>query len=216
MSTLATSMLWSDGMVPASLPLESRLSTVSHTSVRMRVVKMPGKDWRPYGIAVDSKGHPWFDLFGTNKLGTIDPATMQLKTFPLPSDRARPRRIAVTSDDLVWYVDYVRGYIGRLDPRSGAVKEWQNPGGAASLPYAMTVDDQDRLWFVETGLEPNRLVGFDPKAERFFGMTNLGGGDQPNTVRHMTFDKATGVIWFGTDLGTIGKATVGSKNKPIS
>jgi virginiamycin B lyase len=183
---------------------------------RMRVVKMPGKDWRPYGITTDSKGHPWFDLFGTNRIGTIDPATMQLRTFELPNDRARPRRIAVTSDDMVWYVDYVRGFIGRLDPKSGAVKEWQNPAGAASLPYAMTVDDQDRLWFVETGTKPNRLVGFDPKGEKFFGMTDIGGGDAPNTVRHMTFDRATGQIWFGTDLGTIGRATVGTKSKPIS
>jgi virginiamycin B lyase len=183
---------------------------------RMRVVKMPGKDWRPYGITTDSKGHPWFDLFGTNRIGTIDPSTMQLKTFPLPNDRARPRRIAVTSDDMVWYVDYTRGFIGRLDPKSGAVREWQNPAGAASLPYAMTVDDQDRLWFVETGTKPNRLVGFDPKGEKFFGMTDIGGGNAPNTVRHMTFDRATGTIWFGTDLGTIGRATVGTKSKPIS
>ena len=192
------------------------VTRMNPSTAQMRVVKMPGKDWRPYGIAMDSKGRPWFDLFGTNRIGTIDPATMQLKTFPLPNDRARPRRIAVTSDDMVWYVDYVRGFIGRLDPKSGAVKEWQNPAGAASLPYAMTVDDQDRLWFVETGTKPNRLVGFDPKGEKFFGMTDIGGGNAPNTVRHMTFDRATGQIWFGTDLGTIGRATVGAKNKPIS
>jgi virginiamycin B lyase len=181
----------------------------------IRIVKMPGNDWRPYGLTLDSRGTPWFDLFGTNRIGTIDPATMRLRTFALPNDRARPRRIAITSDDGVWFVDYVRGYVGRLDPKTGDVKEWQNPGGAASLPYAMTVDDQDRLWFVETGKQPNRLVGFDPKTERFFGITDIGGGTQPNTVRHMTFDRASGQIWFGTDLGTIGRAVVGSKAKPI-
>jgi hypothetical protein len=31
----------------------------------------------------------------------------------------------------------------------------------------------------------------------------------------MTFDRASGQIWFGTDLGTIGRAVVGSKAKPI-
>ena len=107
----------------------------------------------------------------------------------------------------------MRGYLGRLDPKTGAVKEWQNPGGAASLPYAMTVDDQDRLWFVETGRQPNRLVGFDPKKESFFGLTDIGAA-APNTVRHMTFDKKSGQIWFGTDQGTIGRATV--VKKPIS
>jgi virginiamycin B lyase len=189
---------------------------LSPGSGQFRIVQIPTKAARPYGLVLDSKGTPWFDLFGTNQIGTIDPATMKLRTFALPNDQARPRRIAVTTDDMVWYVDYMRGYIGRLDPRSGAVKEWQNPGGAASLPYAMTVDDQDRLWFVETGRQPNRLVGFDPKGERFFGLTDIpAGGSKENTVRHMTFDRTSGVIWFGTDAGTIGRATVAPRNKPI-
>ena len=59
---------------------------------------------------------------------------------------------------------------------------------------------------METGAQPNRLVGFDPKSERFVGVTPVGSGG--GTVRHMTFDRATGTIWFGTDAGTIGKAVV--------
>jgi virginiamycin B lyase len=49
-------------------------------------------------------------------------------------------------------------------------------------------------------------VGFDSKTEKFFGITPItsGGG----TVRHMTFDKSTGQIWFGTDNNTIGRAEV--------
>jgi virginiamycin B lyase len=182
-------------------------------SGKIDLVAMPAKGTRPYGITMDSRGRPWFDMFGTNKIGTIDPATMKLREFVLPHDRARPRRIAVTSDDMVWYVDYTRGFLGRLDPRSGAVKEWPNPGGPVSLPYGMTVDDQDRLWFVETGKQPNRLVGFDPRDEKFFGITDIGSGG--GTIRHMTFDRTTGQIWFGTDVGTIGRATVGTKNKPV-
>ncbi len=182
----------------------------------VRLVKMPIDASRPYGIVLDSKGHPWFDLFGTNRIGTIDPATMQLRTFTLPNERSRPRRIAVTSDDMVWYVDYTRGFLGRLDPRTGAVQEWQNPGGPGALPYAMTVDDQDRLWFVETGRQPNRLVGFDPKTRGFFGLSAIpSNGSKANAVRHMTFDRTSGHIWFGTDAGTIGRATVGTKTRPI-
>ncbi|MGZ8458752.1 MAG: Vgb family protein, partial [Gemmatirosa sp.] len=181
---------------------------------KIQLVKVATARSRPYGLVMDSKGRPWFDLFGTNAIATIDPGSMRLRSFPLPHEKARPRRIAVTSDDMVWYVDYTRGFLGRLDPRSGEVKEWPNPGGAASLPYAMTVDDRDRLWFVETGKQPNRLIGFDPKGERFFGHTVIesGGG----TVRHMTFDKRTGQIWFGTDVGTIGRATVGGTRRPVT
>ena len=190
----------------------NRVGKLETRTGRVRLVEMPTKNARPYGIVVDTAGRPWFCQFGTNRIGTIDPRTMALREYPLPNDRSRPRRIAMTTDGAVWYVDYTRGMLGRLDPTTGAVREWANPAGAASLPYAMTVDDRDRLWFVETGVQPNRLVGFDPKAERFVSVVPIASGG--GTVRHMTFDRATGTIWFGTDVGTIGKAVVSPK--PIS
>jgi virginiamycin B lyase len=173
------------------------------------LLKVPTPNARPYGIVLDAGGRPWFCLFGTNKLGTVDPATMALKEFALPEADARPRRIAMTSDGRVWYVDYMRGELGVLDPNSGRVQAWPTPAGKASLPYALTVDDKDRLWFVETGRQPNRMIGFDPKPASFFGITEIksGGG----TVRHMVFDRATGLIWFGTDNNTIGRAVVSPK-----
>jgi virginiamycin B lyase len=134
---------------------------------------------------------------------------MALREYDLPSERTRPRRIALTHDGMVWYGDYTRGYLGRLDPRTGAVKEWANPSGATSLPYAMTMDNQDRIWFVETGVQPNRLVGFDPKTEKFFSSTPIlpsGGG----TVRHMVYDPKTQTIWFGTDTNQLTRAEVGA------
>jgi virginiamycin B lyase len=133
----------------------------------------------------------------------------------MPNERSRGRRIAITSDDKIWYVDYTRGYLGRFDPGSKQFKEWALPGGAGALPYAMSLDDKDRLWVVETGSQPNRFVGFDPKNEKFFGITPVpsGGG----TVRHMMFDEKTGQIWFGTDNNTIGRADVsGATTAPAS
>jgi virginiamycin B lyase len=173
---------------------------------KIHLVKMETARSRPYGIAVDAAGRPWFDLFGTNKMGTIDPKTMALKEYPLPEAASRPRRIALTTDGGVWYVDYSRGYLGRLDPATGSVKEWANPSGARSLPYAMTVDDANRLWFVETGVQPNKMVGFDPKTEQFFSQTAIpsGGG----TIRYMIFDPKSRLIWFGSDNNTIGRVTV--------
>lgn len=166
---------------------------------------------RPYGIVLAADGRPWFDLFGTNKLATVDPVTMVVTEHTLPNPRTRPRRIAMTSDGAVWYGDYTAGAIGRLDPKTGAVKEWPAPGGVGSLPYAMTVDDQDRIWIVETGPKPNRLVGFDTKSERYLESTPIpsGGG----TVRHMVFDRTTRVVWFGTDANTIGRAEIGKAGK---
>ena len=172
---------------------------------KVQLVKMTRNGARPYGIMMDAQDRPWFVEFGTNRIGTVDPKTMALKEYDLPNARTRPRRFALTADGMLWYGDYTRGYLGRLDPKTGAVKEWANPSGAPSLPYAMTMDDQDRVWFVETGVQPNRLVGFDPKTEQFFSNTPIlpsGGG----TVRHMIFEPKTKTIWFGTDTNQLGRA----------
>jgi len=166
-----------------------------------------GGNSRPYGILMDSKGRPWFDLFGTNKIGTVDLPSGQLKTFDLPNERARPRRIAITPDDVIWYGDYTRGYLGRLDPKTGKVVEYLLPSGAGSLPYAMTSDDRGRIWLAETGPQPNKLVAFDP-AKRAFTESVTIAADKANTIRHMTFDRATRQIWFGGDANMIGRVTV--------
>lgn len=173
---------------------------------RIRLVRMETARSRPYGIVVDRNDVPWFDLFGTNKLGTIDPATMQLKEITLPWDNALPRRIALTSDGHVWYGDYRRGTLGRYNPATGQAVEFALPSGQTSLPYAVMSDDRDVVWAVETGIQPNRFVGFDAKTQRIVSITEVpsGGG----TIRHMEFDPRSGRIWFGTDRNTIGFAQV--------
>lgn len=176
---------------------------------KVELVAVPTARARPYGIALDSRGRPWFNEFGTNKIGMIDPATLALREYTLPAAGARTRRIVVTSDDMVWFVDHARGMVGRLDPASGRVAEWALPGGKDARPYAMAQDDRGRLWTVETGVQPNRLVGFDPRTRRVFSVTPIRSqGSTNNSVRHMIFDARTGSLWFGTDAETIARAVV--------
>jgi virginiamycin B lyase len=80
------------------------------------------------------------------------------------------------------------------------------PGGADSRPYGMAVDRSDTIWIVETGISPNRFVGFDAATEEFVNMTDIpsGGG----AVRHMDYFAPAGEIWFGTDTNYIGRAKV--------
>ncbi len=160
---------------------------------------------RPYGIKLDSKNQPWIALFNTNKIATVDPSTFEMTTFDLP-EGARPRRLEVDSRDLVWYVDYARGTLGRLDPATSEVTEWENPSGEGSRPYGMAIDADDRVWFVETGVQPNRFVGFDPITEEFFSQADVpsSGG----TIRHMFYDTENNVVWFGSDANTIGRANL--------
>jgi len=175
-------------------------------SGKIVLAQPPFRGARPYGIVLDREGRVWFDLFGTNRIGTIDPATMKMTTMDLPNQRSRPRRIAITSDQRIWYTDYALGRLGRLDPKTGEVRDWPTPGGERSQPYAMAVDDRDRIWFVETGVRPNRFVGFDPRSEAFFSVTDIASGG--GAVRQMMFDPKARVIWFGTDTNNIGRVVV--------
>ena len=185
---------------------DNRVGRLDTSTGDVDLIEVPTARARPYGIVIAPDGTPWVAAFGTNKLLSVDPTTLALREHVLPSADARPRRLAVTSDGAVWYVDYSGGKLGRLDPASGQFSEWQAPGGAGARPYAMAVDDADRLWFFETGATPNRLVGFDPATESWIqgAAPESGGG----TVRHMVFDAAAGALWFGTDTNTIGRATL--------
>ena len=174
-------------------------------SGKVDLVKVPTPGSRPYGIVVDASGRPWFNEFGRNFLGTIDPKTMKLEEHPLP-EGARGRRIAIGRDGAIWYTDYARGRLARFDVKTRKVEEWLTPAGAGSLPYAMSVDDKGVLWLVETGPQPNQLVGFDPGKKQFFATSAVPSGG--STVRHMIFDAKRRELWFGTDANTIGRANV--------
>ena len=169
----------------------------------VRLVEVPTEGARPYGIKVDADGRPWIAMVGTYKLATVDPETFEFREIPLPREDANPRRLGITSDGSIWYVDYTQGYLGRYDPDSGEFREWRAPSGEQSRPYGMAIDGQDRVWFVETGPEPNRLVGFDTRSGEFLGATPIpsGGG----TVRHMYTHPPTDEIWFGADTNTVGR-----------
>lgn len=172
-------------------------------SGKVDLVPMQTEQARPYGIKMDSKGHPWVALLGTNALATIHPETLALKTVYLPRREARLRRLAITSEDIIWYTDYSQGYLGRYDPESGEFTEWKTPSEQAG-PYAMAADNLGRIWFVETWPQPNLLVGFDPLFKTFFSVTPIpsGGG----TVRHMVYDPVRNSLWFGTDTNNLAQA----------
>ena len=127
----------------------------------------------PYGIVVNSKGVPFFVEFGANKVASIDPATMVIREWTLPDAASRPRRLAVDNQDI--YADYSRGYLGRLDPVTSQVKEWASPGGGKSMPYGIAVID-GKVWYSESGVQPNTVVMFDPATEKFQAWPIPSGG----------------------------------------
>lgn len=158
---------------------------------------------RPYGVIVHDE-QPWFVFFGTNQLATVTDG--ELVEVELPREGTRPRRLAVTDDGMVYYGDYGEGYLGRYNPQTNEITEWPLPAGSDSRPYAMTHDGAGRVWVVETGVQPNRFVAFDPQTEQFSQPVEVP--TEGGSVRHMVFDSDTNAIWFGTDNNTLGRATI--------
>ena len=176
----------------------SRIGRLNMTTGQVEVINPLGEQRaNPYGLDLDSQGRLFVSLFATDKIAMVTP-DMKIKIFPT-TEGGQVRRNAVTPDGMVWYVDYRRGYLGRLDPNTGQIKEWMSPGGAQSRPYAITADADGRLWVSETGAE-KKLVGFDPKTEKFFANIEVS-----HNIRHMMFDPKTSTMWFGTDANTIGR-----------
>lgn len=174
----------------------------------VELIPVPTERARPYGIKIAPDGTVWVVLLGTHKLASIDPGSLELTEYELPAVESRPRRLEVTSDGRVWFADTGRGYLGMFDPGTGSFDEWALPGGGRSQPYGMASDKRGHVWVVETGVQPNRLVGFDTGALKIVSVTEVpsGGG----AVRHMHYHEPTDAVWFGTDQETLGRADVGA------
>jgi virginiamycin B lyase len=170
------------------------------------IVALSGTNYRPYGIVVDGQDRPWFVMMGSNRIGTVDPTTLEVREIETPRAETRSRRLGITTDGRVWYADWAEGYLGAYDPSADRIREWAVPGTGGKRPYAMQVASNDMVWIFETGSNPNHIVGFNPMTEQYFADTAIpsGGG----TVRHVNLNRQTGELWFGTDVGTIGRVVL--------
>lgn len=129
---------------------------------------------------------------------------MTITEIALPREDARPRRLAITDDDRIWYVDYAEGYLGVYDSADKTFQEWRSPTGEDARPYGMVADGKGRIWYAETGPQPNRLIGFDPATHEF--IVNKTIPDSGGAVRNTTY--ADGAVWFGMDSNYLGRVRV--------
>ncbi len=182
----------------------NRIGRLRPASGEVRLVAVPTSRALPYGIVVSSAGVPFFAEFGTHQIASIDPDTMVIREYALPNPDSRPRRIAMTSDDRIWYSDYARGFLGSFDPISGAAREWASPGGPKSQPYGITVLN-DIIWYSESNVEPNTLVRFDPRSEKFQVWPIPSGG---GVVRNMMPTADGGLVLAESGAGKIALVTI--------
>ena len=61
------------------------------------------------------------------------------------------------------------------------MSEYASPGGTGAQPYGITAA-KGAIWYSESGVQPNTLVRFDPRTEKFQTWNIPSGG---GVVRHM-------------------------------
>ena len=176
-----TAVFDSHGILWFTVQVGNMVGRLDPQTGKIDLKKMPAGDARPYGIAINGKGVPFFCEFGSNKMAKIDPQTMAITEYKLP-ESARPRRMAIDAADHVYFTDFESGNLGRLDPASGVVKMWPSPGGAGSAPYAIAITPDGLVWYSESGVKPNTIIRFNPRTEQFSRATIPSGG---GTVRNM-------------------------------
>jgi len=163
------------GILWFTLQNSNRIGRLDPHSGEIKFLTPPTPKSRPYGMALDSRDNLFVVQFGVHKVARVDPKTHEIREYQLPDPAARPRRVAITGDDQVWYTDYARGYLGRLDPATGKVTEWPSPSGPKSGPYGISAI-KGVIWYSESESEPNTIVRFDPKTEKFQSWAIPGGG----------------------------------------
>src|ERR1051325_9662539 len=81
-------MIWGkDGIAWFTAQQSQRVGRFDRNTGEIKLWRPSQDRSNPYGIVLNSKGQPFFDLFATNRIGTIDPKTLEYKEYVLPSDR---------------------------------------------------------------------------------------------------------------------------------
>jgi virginiamycin B lyase len=172
----------------------------------LRVI-MTGEAKDPHTHVFDGKGNMWFTSQGSNKIGRLNMKTEKVDLITPSETPSNPYGIVLDPQGNPWVALFRTNTLVRINPATLEVTRFTQanaPGGAGSRPYALTKDDQGRLWFSETG-PVKQLVGFDPKTEKFFSVNPVSG-----TIRHMHFHAPTKAMWFGTDANKIGRVITSS------
>jgi virginiamycin B lyase len=175
------------------------------TDLQIDYWTVPWENSRPRDPDLDRSGVVWFVGQTGDYVASFDPKNEQFKKIDLDKGSG-PHNLIVGEDHSIWYSGNRAADIGRLDPKTRQVKEWLPPTGEKARPYAMAIDDRGRIWFADSGAQPNRLMAFDPKSEQFVVDTELTNAR--GAVRHMVFHKPGRALWFGTDTNYLVRVKV--------
>ena len=123
------------------------------------------KDFRVYGIVVDSQGNFYGmeGLRGRSQISRIDAETGVRTNYLTPTQPAAfPRRGDYDAQDRIWFAEYNANQIGMLDPKAGKITEYKMPHSNLSYPYGCGVDRVNDIVWVEQ-YRADRYAVLNPK-----------------------------------------------------
>lgn len=191
----------SKGRLFFTLQQSNMIGRLIPSTGEIKLVTVPRKDSKPYGIKVASNGTLWVACNGSNCLLNVDPETLAIKQFELP-DGTTVRRLDLAADGMVWYVNSGLGRLGRFDPKTNQYKEWFSPSGPKSHPYAIAVVN-GVVWYNESTQRPDALVRFDPATEKFQSWPIPSGSIYGGILRHMRPTKDGNLLIHQTSTNRI-------------
>ncbi len=176
-----------------SLQGPSQPSIAPSKPADFREWKVPWENTRPRDPYV-AKGRVWFVGQTGHYIAVLDTTTGQFQRYDLDPGTG-PHNLLVDDAGIVWYSGNLARHIGRLDPATGTVTKFPMPDSAARDPHTLLFDrDYAR----------NGVIWFSVQGGNFVGKFETKTG----TVRHVFYDRRTKMLWFGSDAGTIGRATL--------
>ncbi|MEJ2260256.1 MAG: CopD family protein [Nitrosopumilaceae archaeon] len=149
-------------------------------------------------LTIDPKGRIWFNDPGRNQIGYYDPESSEISTITIPDiapviEDSRTIFIQSDFDGNIWIVIINKDKILKYIPDSNTFEEIQLQKG--SLPFALTIDNDGKIWFSESGLGK---IGFiNPENNKVTEFTD----DEPiRGPEALIFDKE-GNLWIAEHTG---------------
>ncbi len=149
-------------------------------------------------LARDSMGRIWFLDTQRSQLGYLDPDTRQITTKIIPNvgpviSENRPISIQTDSDDVIWVTVTNKDKIVKYSPKDDTFDEFDLKRG--SLPFALDIDDEQRVWYTATGTGDIGYIDRDGQIVTFAADPPLQGPES------LLFDD-DGTVWIGEHTGS--------------
>lgn len=150
-------------------------------------------------LTKDNDGKIWFNDPPRNQIGYFDPDSEEISTITLPKiaptiDPSRTTFLQADFDGNIWIVINNKDKILKYNPNSNSFKEIQLD--KRSLPFTLTIDDEGKIWFSETG---TGTIGYiNPENNK---VTKISIEEPLKGPEALIFD-SVGNLWIAEHTGT--------------